>query len=160
MVATSGAKLISDDAVKLLTEKLFPVASLITPNIPETEALTGFTVSSKQDMENAAKKIYDMYGCSVLVKGGHSVNEANDLLYDGEDMIWFSSERIENPNTHGTGCTLSSAIASNLAKGYSVSESVRFAKEYISGALKTMMDLGHGSGPLCHGFDIRSRYML
>lgn len=160
MVATSGAKLISDDAVKLLTEKLFPVASLITPNIPETEALTGFTVSSKQDMENAAKKIYDKYGCSVLVKGGHSVNEANDLLYDGEDMICFSSERIDNPNTHGTGCTLSSAIASNLAKGYSVSDSVRFAKEYISGALKTMMDLGHGSGPLCHGFDIRSRYML
>ena len=160
MVATSGAKLISDEAVKILTEKLFPLASLITPNIPETEALTGLTVSSKQDMENAAKKIYDMYGCSVLVKGGHSENEANDLLYDGRDMIWFSSERIDNPNTHGTGCTLSSAIASNLAKGYSVSDSVRFAKEYISGALKIMMDLGHGSGPLCHGFDIKSRYML
>lgn len=160
MVATSGAKLISDDAVEVMTGKLFPLAKLITPNIPETEALTGISVKSVADMENAARCIYGKYGCAVLVKGGHSINDANDMLFDGENITWFSGERIDNPNTHGTGCTLSSAIASNLAKEYDVSDSVRMAKQYISGALAAMLDLGSGSGPLNHGFDIRSRYML
>ena len=160
MVATSGAKLISDDAVEGMTGKLFPLAKLITPNIPETEALTGISVKSVADMENAARCIYGKYGCAVLVKGGHGINDANDMLFDGENITWFSGKRIDNPNTHGTGCTLSSAIASNLAKEYDVSDSVRMAKQYISGALAAMLDLGSGSGPLNHGFDIRSRYML
>ena len=160
MVATSGAKLISDDAVKAMTGKLFPLAKLITPNIPETETLTGISVKSVVDMENAARCIYGKYGCAVLVKGGHSINDANDMLFDGENITWFSGVRIDNPNTHGTGCTLSSAIASNLAKGYDVSNSVRMAKKYISGALAARLDLGSGSGPLNHGFDIQSEYML
>lgn len=160
MVATSGAKLISDDAIGILTGKLFPIARLITPNIPETEVLTGARIRSKEDMEEAARVIYDKYGCAVLVKGGHSINDANDMLFDGESTTWFSGERIDNPNTHGTGCTLSSAIASNLAKGYDVAEAVSRAKAYISGALSAMLDLGAGSGPLNHGFDIDSRYMI
>lgn len=160
MVATSGAKLISDDAVDVLTGRLFPLAKLITPNIPETEALTGMSIRSKEDMESAARKIYEKYGCSVLVKGGHSINDANDMLFDGENVSWFSGERIENPNTHGTGCTLSSAIASNLAKGYDIETSVQRAKAYISGALAAMLYLGRGSGPLNHGFDIDSRFMI
>ena len=111
-------------------------------------------------MESAARQIYEKYGCAVLVKGGHSINDANDMLFDGDNTIWFSGERIDNSNTHGTGCTLSSAIASNLAKGYDVADSVSKAKQYISGALAAMLDLGTGSGPLNHGFDIDSRYMI
>lgn len=160
MIATSGAKLISDDAVDFMTGKLFPLARLITPNIPETEVLTGFEVKSKGDMESAAKIIYEKYGCAVLIKGGHSVNDANDMLFDGKKIIWFDGDRINNGNTHGTGCTLSSAIASNLAKGYEIADAVRAAKKYISGALAVMLDLGEGSGPLNHGFDIKSRYMF
>lgn len=160
MVATSGAKLISDEAINVLTRRLFPLAKLITPNIPETEALTRYTIKTKDDMESAARQIYEKYGCAVLVKGGHSINDANDMLFDGDNTIWFSGERIDNSNTHGTGCTLSSAIASNLAKGYDVADSVSRAKQYISGALAAMLDLGTGSGPLNHGFDIDSRYMI
>ena len=160
MVATSGAKLISDEAINVLTRRLFPLAKLITPNIPETEALTGYTIETKDDMESAARLIYEKYGCAVLVKGGHSINDANDMLFDGDSTIWFSGERIDNSNTHGTGCTLSSAIASNLAKEYDVADSVSMAKQYISGALAAMLDLGTGSGPLNHGFDIDSRYMF
>lgn len=160
MVATSGAKLISDDAAGLLTKKLFPLATLITPNIPETEALTGMKLCNKTDMERAARAIYDSYGCAVLVKGGHSVSDADDLMYDGKAAVWFSGQHIDNPNTHGTGCTLSSAIASNLAKGYPVAEAVDRAKQYISGALAAMLDMGHGSGPLNHGFDMSGRFVL
>lgn len=160
MVATSGARLISDDAAELLTEKLFRVASLITPNIPEAEALTGMKLKNKADMERAARQIFDDYGCTVLVKGGHSVSDADDLMYDGKEAVWFAGCHIDNPNTHGTGCTLSSAIASNLAKGYSVTESIGRAKQYISGALSAGLNLGHGSGPLNHGFDITGEYTM
>lgn len=160
MVATSGAKLISDDAISVMTDRLFPMARLITPNIPETESLTGLSINNETDMEQAARLIYEKYGCSVLVKGGHSINDANDMLFDGEKITWFSGDRIYNQNTHGTGCTLSSAIASNLAKGYDVVDAVCMAKKYISGALAAMLDLGHGSGPLNHGFDIHSTYMM
>lgn len=160
MVATSGAKLISDEAVEGLTGRLFPLARLITPNIPEAETLTGYDIRTKADMENAAKNIYEKYGCAVLVKGGHSVSDANDMLYDGDKATWFAGNRVNNPNTHGTGCTLSSAIASNLAKGYDIAESVQTAKDYISGSLNAMLDIGTGSGPLNHGFDVTSRYML
>ena len=154
MVATSGAKLISDEAISTLKEELLPIAEVITPNIPETEVLTDMEVKTVEDMEKAAKKIYDTYHCAVLVKGGHQLNDANDYLYNGEKGTWFKGHRIDNSNTHGTGCTLSSAIASNLAKGYTLEESVKNAKTYLSGAIGAMLDLGQGSGPMDHGYNI------
>ena len=152
MVATSGAKLISDNAIETMKKELFPMATVITPNIPEEEVLSGISIKSEEDMVQAAKIIYETYGCAVLCKGGHQVNNANDLLYKKGTFRWFVGERIENPNTHGTGCTLSSAIASNLAKGHSLEQSVENAKEYISGALSAMLNLGKGSGPMNHAF--------
>ena len=152
MIATSGARLISENAVAALKEKLLPLAAAVTPNIPEAEALSGVKISDKTDMEKAAGLISKSYGCAVLLKGGHSINDANDLLYENGEIMWLESVRIENPNTHGTGCTLSSAIASNLAKGYDLKQSVRLAKKYVSGALSAMLDLGKGSGPLNHGY--------
>ena len=158
MVATSGAALMKNDAVQSLVEELLPLATLVTPNIPEAQVLSGMTIESKADMITAAKQIGDSYHCAVLLKGGHSINDANDLLYANGELHWFEGKRINNPNTHGTGCTLSSAIASNLAKGYSLSESVRKAKAYVSGALAAMLDLGHGSGPMNHAFDLDGRF--
>lgn len=158
MVATSGSSLMKTDAVQTLIDELLPLSTVITPNIPEGEILSGEKIESKDDMERAAKRIGDTYGCAVLLKGGHRVNDANDLLYAGGEMQWFEGKRIDNPNTHGTGCTLSSAIASNLAKGYSLSESVARAKEYISGALSAMLDLGEGAGPMQHNFDLRGEF--
>lgn len=159
MVATSGARLISEDAIGTLKKELLPLAKVITPNIPEAEVLSGRTVASEKDMEAAAKEIYEKYGCGVLCKGGHSINDANDLLYDGKEMIWFKGKRINNPNTHGTGCTLSSAIASGLAKGYDLPTAVRSAKNYISCALAAMLDLGKGSGPMNHAFAIKGDFL-
>lgn len=159
MVATSGAKLICDDAMETLKKKLLTLATVITPNIPEGEALAGMKITSKEDMVTAAEKISNTYGCSVLLKGGHSLNDANDLLVEqGKEPVWFMGRRIANTNTHGTGCTLSSAIASNLAKGKSLEEAVKGAKNYISGALAAGLDLGKGSGPMDHGFDIAGDY--
>ena len=158
MVATSGAKLISDDAIDVLTEELIPLAELITPNIPEAEQLSGMKITSVEEMKAAAQSIADKYGCSVLLKGGHSLNDANDLLYRKGESFWFNGKRINNPNTHGTGCTLSSAIASNLAKGYDMKEAVARAKDYISGALAAMLDLGKGSGPMNHAFDLNGKF--
>ena len=158
MVATSGAKLIADDAVAVLQEKLFPLADLLTPNIPEAEILSGMTIKNEEDMIAAAKFIGDKYDAAVLCKGGHKINDANDLLYSNGECKWFKGKRIDNPNTHGTGCTLSSAIASNLAKGFTMEDSVERAKEYISGALAAMLDLGAGSGPMQHNFDLAGRF--
>lgn len=158
MVATSGSRLMQTEAVTALVEELLPMARVVTPNIPEAEVLSGITIAGKEDMVRAAKKIGDSCGCAVLLKGGHSINDANDLLYDNGECRWFFGKRIENPNTHGTGCTLSSAIAANLAKGFSLEDSVQRAKEYISGALATMLDLGRGSGPMNHAFDLNSRF--
>ena len=158
MVATSGAKLISDDAVSALQEKLLPLATVVTPNIPEAEVLSGMKIASPADMVQAAERISKAYHCAVLCKGGHSMNDANDLLYDGKAARWFHGKRIENPNTHGTGCTLSSAIAANLAKGDDLETAVQRAKEYISGALAAMLDLGAGSGPMNHAFDLKEKY--
>ena len=153
MVATSGAKLLRDDAVTALCKNLLPLAEVLTPNIPEAEILCGHAITSPAEMEQAAREISAAFGCNVLCKGGHDLNDANDLLYltDGTAR-WFNGRRIDNPNTHGTGCTLSSAIASNLAKGHGLEESIRRAKEYISGALAAMLDLGRGSGPMDHAF--------
>ena len=158
MVATSGARLISDDAVSSLKEELIPISDIITPNIPEAEVLTGMKIESKDDMVSAARRISEDYKCSVLVKGGHNVNDANDLLFHEGEGKWFMGKRINNPNTHGTGCTLSSAIAANLAKGFDMDTSVRRAKDYISGALSAMLDLGRGSGPMNHAFDLTGRF--
>ena len=158
MVATSGARLISEEAVETLKKELFPLACILTPNIPETEVLTGMEVKTTEDMIEAAKHISEEYHCAVLCKGGHQLNDANDLLYADGTYRWFNGKRINNPNTHGTGCTLSSAIASNLAKGFSLEESVERAKDYISGALAAMLDLGKGSGPMDHGFAIDNAY--
>lgn len=158
MVATSGARLISDDAISVLKEKLLPLALLSTPNIPEAEVLSGMEIHSPEDMEKAAGRIYDEFGCAVLLKGGHDPNDANDLLCTGDGLRWFKGKRIDNPNTHGTGCTLSSAIASNLAKGMSLEDSVDQAKRYISGALAAMLDLGKGKGPMDHAFAVEGEY--
>ncbi|MDD6880008.1 MAG: bifunctional hydroxymethylpyrimidine kinase/phosphomethylpyrimidine kinase, partial [Firmicutes bacterium] len=156
MVATSGSALMKNDAVQTLIDELLPIAALITPNIPEAQILSGLSITTEEDMITAAKKIGNTYNCAVLVKGGHSINDANDLLFSNGELIWFEGKRIDNPNTHGTGCTLSSAIAANLAKGFSLEESVKRAKDYISGALAAMLDLGKGSGPMKHNFDLKS----
>lgn len=158
MVATSGASLMREEAVETLKAQLLPLADLLTPNIPEAEVLADMKICTEEDMITAAKKISDSYGCAVLCKGGHSIQDANDLLYSNDRYQWFQGKRIENPNTHGTGCTLSSAIASNLAKGFFMEESVQRAKDYISGALADMLDLGKENGPLNHGFDIKTEF--
>lgn len=154
MVATSGSRLISQEAVDALKELLLPLATVLTPNIPEAEVLSGLTISGPADMEKAAQAIGETYGCAVLCKGGHDLNDANDLLWRNGTCKWFHGRRIDNPNTHGTGCTLSSAIASNLAKGCDLDTSVERSKVYLSGALAAMLDLGRGSGPLDHLFSI------
>lgn len=155
MVATSGSSLMQNDAVVTLIKELLPLADLVTPNISEAEVLSGMAIQNKGDMIAAAKVISDTHGCAVLLKGGHSIHDANDLLYANGDYQWFEGKRINNPNTHGTGCTLSSAIAANLAKGFSLEESVKRAKDYISGALAAMLDLGKGSGPMNHAFNLQ-----
>ena len=158
MVATSGADLMQSDAVSTLSKKLFPIATLITPNILEAEVLSKQKITDALTMEKAAKQIGDTYHCAVLLKGGHRVNDANDLLYHDEKFTWFEGERINNSNTHGTGCTLSSAIASNLAKGYSLEKAIAKAKRYLSEALKANLDLGKGSGPMDHAFDLKGEF--
>ena len=158
MVATSGSKLLRDDAVDALTARLLPMAEELTPNIPEAEILSGMSIKNAADMEKAAQTISEKYGCAVLCKGGHQINDADDLLWRSGAGKWFRGRRIDNPNTHGTGCTLSSAIASNLAKGYDLDTSVERAKAYISGALAAMLDLGHGSGPMDHMFALKGEF--
>jgi len=159
MVATSGAKLLRDDAIETLKRELLPLAAVLTPNIPEAEILSGMTITDAAGMEAAARIISENYGCAVLCKGGHQINDADDLLWRDGAGKWFHGKRINNPNTHGTGCTLSSAIASNLAKGFNLDISVERAKAYISGALGAMLDLGKGSGPMDHMFDLQSRFI-
>ena len=158
MVATSGADLMQSEAVFTMKDFLLPMASLATPNIPEAEVLTGNKIASKEDMEKAAVHINQMCGCSVLLKGGHSIHDASDVLFHKGKIEWFYGKRIHNPNTHGTGCTLSSAIAANLAKGYNLENAVQRAKDYISEALAAMLDLGKGSGPMNHAFNLNGTY--
>lgn len=150
MVATSGAHLLNDNAIDILISKLLPLATIITPNIPEAEVLSNMSIKNKDDMEKAIYEIKKITPAAILIKGGHSINDSNDLLLYNDELIWFKGEKINNPNTHGTGCTLSSAIASNLALGYSIPESIKNAKSYISECLRVMLDLGKGSGPLDH----------
>ncbi len=152
MVATSGAALSKDSAIGVMKDKLFPLATVITPNIPEAQQLWGHPITGPREMELAAQALGETYGCGVLCKGGHSVEDASDLLYARGTLTWFHGQRIDNPNTHGTGCTLSSAIAAHLAQGRPLEEAIRRAKDYLSGALGAMLNLGHGSGPLDHAF--------
>ena len=159
MVATSGSRLISEDAVGALCEHLLPLATVLTPNIPEAELLSGMEIKDAGGMERAARAISERYGCAVLCKGGHQINDADDLLWRNGAGRWFRGKRIATSNTHGTGCTLSSAIASELAKGLDLDGAVERAKAYISGALSTMLDLGHGSGPMDHMFDLKSEFI-
>lgn len=154
MVSTSGHALIDDDAKAALTSLLFPLAEVITPNIPEAEVLTGRHISSKEEMEAATRELSSRYSCAVLLKGGHNIEDANDVLCEQGVVTWFASKRIANPNTHGTGCTLSSAIACELASGKSLPDAIGSAKAYLSGALGAMLDLGKGSGPLDHAWNL------
>ena len=159
MVATSGDRLISEDALETLKGRLLPLAAVLTPNIPEAEILSGRKIGTPEDMTRAARAIGEAYGCAVLCKGGHQVSDANDFLWQpGGEGRWFRSRRVDNPNTHGTGCTLSSAIASNLAKGFDLETAVRRSKDYIFGALSAQLNLGRGSGPMDHMWDLRSRF--
>ncbi len=158
MVSTSGSKLMKTDASATLMRELLPISSLITPNIPEAEILSGKVIKNGEDMIVAAEYISKTFGCAVLLKGGHSINDASDILYDNNEYCWFEGRRINNPNTHGTGCTLSSAIAANLAKGFKIKEAVKRSKDYISKALEAQLDLGMGSGPLDHGFNLSGRF--
>ena len=159
MVATSGSRLLREDAVEAQKTGQLPLAGVAPPNLPEAAVLADMPNRTPADMEAAARKISEQYGCAVLCKGGHDLNDANDLLWKDGAGYWFNGRRINNPNTHGTGCTLSSAIAANLAKGMALEDAVRRAKEYISGALAAMLDLGHGRGPMNHLFDLTSAYM-
>ena len=153
MVASAGSSLIRQEAVHVLVRELIPLAALVTPNIPEAQVLSGHTIRDRDDMIAAAKQMGDAFHCAVLLKGGHNLNDADDLLYAHGELRWFEGKRIDNPNTHGTGCTLSSAIAANLALGYNLTESIHRAKEYLSGALSAMLNLGKGSGPLNHMYE-------
>lgn len=154
MVATSGSTLTSDETIKVLEKELLPLATVITPNISEAQVLSGMEIKDENDMIAAARVMYEKYGCSVLCKGGHMQEHANDLLYANGNSYWFYGERIYNDNTHGTGCTLSSAIAANLAKGKSLIEAIELAKQYLSGALQAGLNLGKGRGPLNHMYSL------
>ena len=158
MVATSGDRLINQEAVDTLKNRLLPLAALATPNIPEAEILASMAIHTPEDIETAAKQISDTCGCAVLLKGGHNINDANDFLYADGTGTWFCKTRIDNPNTHGTGCTLSSAIASNLAKGFDLLTSIQRSKDYLSGALGAMLNLGKGRGPLQHSFNLTGEF--
>lgn len=151
MVSTSGSRLMADDAISTLKTELLTIADVITPNIPEAECLCGFLIRDARDMERAAQEIGKMTR-SVLIKGGHMEGNADDLLFHEGRMHWFPGQKIGNPNTHGTGCTLSSAIACRLAEGKDLASSIESAKAYVTGALASGLDLGQGSGPLDHSF--------
>lgn len=158
MVATSGSNLASDEAVVALRERLMPLATVITPNIPEAEVITGLSIATPEDQERAAVAAAAALGTAALVKGGHGMHDANDVLATpAGEVCWLNAERIDNPNTHGTGCTLSSAIACGLAQGFSLEEAVRRAKEYLSKALAAQLNLGRGSGPLDHMWKLQVR---
>ena len=158
MYAKNGDPLMHEDAVSFLIDNILPLSTVLTPNIPEAEILSEMEIKSPADMEKAAKAISERFGCAVLCKGGHDLNDANDLLYADGEARWFYGKRIANPNTHGTGCTLSSAIAANLAKGFDLPASVERAKAYLTGALAAMLDLGRGSGPMNHAWNLQGEF--
>lgn len=150
MISKSGYNLLSPDAKETLVKELFPMAELITPNLPEAEEILGVEIENLHEMKEAAKKLIDLGPKAVLVKGGHLKDDATDLLYDGKEFTLFPQQRLNTKNTHGTGCTLSSAIAANLAKGMDIKEAVTLGKEYITGAIEHSFELGKGVGPTHH----------
>ena len=156
MVSTSGSRLISEQGLENLKKYLLPISALATPNVPEAAILSGINIKNLQNMQNAAKIISDKYGCAVLCKGGHLEDCSDDLLYSDGEFYTYPSVRIDNPNTHGTGCTLSSAIASNLAKGFEISQAVENAKAYVTKAIGVKLDLGTGRGPLMHNYILQN----
>ena len=167
IVAASGSRLLSEDAADVLAAELFPLAEVITPNLPELFVLDRIAGGSPESVEEynvpeariaAAKRVMSRFGAAVLAKGGHAAGRSDDVLVTKENVEVFPGERIQTSNTHGTGCTLSTAVASNLAKGLNLSEAVRRAKAYVAGALAAGLDMGHGSGPLHHGFALQSEF--
>ncbi len=152
MVSATGDKLVYDNAIDEMEAKLFPLATVLTPNLHEMKMLSGEEIPDTHAMADVAKKLYEKYGCPILAKGGA---EANDYLYDGQSGRWFRGRKIDTKNTHGTGCTLSSAIAANLAKGSNLADAIDKAKRYVTGALAAGLNLGSGSGPIDHGFNLR-----
>lgn len=154
MVSTAGSRLMEEDAINTLITKLLPLATVITPNLAEAEVLCGFTIETKEDCIRAARTIGKKIPTAILIKGGHLKDTADDLLWNKGEIHWFEGKRVDNPNTHGTGCTLSSAIASNLAAGCDLVTSIQNAKDYITGALNDNLDLGKGSGPLNHMYNL------
>lgn len=157
MVATSGSRLMQEEAIECLQQRLFPLATVITPNIPEAEVLSNRKIRTEEEMERAAEQIASKYGCGVLIKGGHSVHDASDYLYDKNVKRWFYGKRVVTSNTHGTGCTLSSAIACALTAGNTLEASVQQAKTYLTEALQDGLDLGKGSGPLNHMYRMKMK---
>ncbi len=158
VVSAKGSNLTTENAIRMLKKKLLPIAALATPNIAEAQILAGTKINDKYAMSIAAKLISEQFGCPVLLKGGQSVGNCDDLLYADGKHIWFEAEEIPSANTRGVGCTLSSAIAANLAKGYSLVDSVGLAKEFVSGAIASGLNLGKGFGPIDHIFDIKTKY--
>lgn len=155
MISTSGSRLLDEEAVQALVEDLFPLARVITPNIPEAEVLSGIEIKKKEDMERAATILGKKVNIAILIKGGHLERFADDLLYRGGDMFWVKGKHYDTPNTHGTGCTLSSAIACNLARDYSMEVSIQNAKKYVERAIKAGLDIGKGNGPLNHVYGLK-----
>ena len=154
MVSKSGYHLLQPQAVQALIEKLLPIATVVTPNIPEAEIIAGMDIETLKDMEQAASRIYKMGPRNVLLKGGHLVDQATDILFDGDKYLHLTAGRIPTKNTHGTGCTLSAAIAANLAKGLPMEAAVRQAKEYLTIAISHALDIGKGVGPTNHFYDL------
>lgn len=154
MVSKSGFHLLRPEAVDSLRARLLPLAGMITPNIPEAELLCGMEIRSHEDMEEAARKLRGMGAGTVLVKGGHLEGDADDLVFDGKEMNWLPGKRIQTKNTHGTGCTISSAIAAYMARGKSPAESVRLAKAYVTGAIANAIEMGSGCGPTHHFYQL------
>lgn len=159
MVSTSGHRLIEESAIETLIKELIPLATVITPNIPEAEILLGERINSQEDLIIAAQKLARKFNVSVLLKAGHLTNDLlTDYFYNNEKQrsLALTSKRLDTPNTHGTGCTLSSAIASMLAKGYEIEEAIQKAKEYLTGAIEegANYQIGHGHGPVCHFWNL------
>ena len=154
LASTSGTQFMEEETLKCAMEELFPLAALLTPNIPEAERLTGIAIKDAHDMQRAAQAAANRFGCAVLCKGGHRSGAADDLLYDSGQFYWMRATRIDNPNTHGTGCTLPAAAACELAKGRNMPEALQHAKQYVTGAILDGLDLGAGRGPLNHGYRI------
>lgn len=154
MISKSGYPLLVPEACTTLIKEFLPLATLVTPNLPEAEAITGFKVTSKEEMHIVAEKIIALGAKAVLVKGGHLNDTADDLLFDGKEEIWFPGDKIKTKNTHGTGCTLSSSLAANLAKGLSLCDAVAASKTYVTEAIRYSIALGSGCGPTHHFVDL------